>query len=273
MRTLQKLLPWRRFDPLLRFLAVCALVIGCHPAAADKPACNRVFSLSFHDHGLLYSAETDSGIDKDFAEALIRKSGCKFQTSVMPRARIWQLIESGALDFSLSGITNPDRDRFASFAWYFSNRYYLLVRKDAVATSIADFVHRPGLRLGVIRSFRYGESANKTVDQLQADARVDYASGLGPLYQLLMNNRIQGMVIEPFDFPALDEKKIRAATEILEFNDPSIRHGVIMSRKALAQEEQEKWRALVDELRADGTVQRIFDKYFKPNLAAEMTRF
>ena len=46
-----------------------------------------------------------------------------------------------------------------------------------------------------------------------------------------------------------------------------------MSRKALAQEEQEKWRALVDELRADGTVQRIFDKYFKPNLAAEMTRF
>ena len=61
----------------------------------------------------------------------MRRSGCIITTSVMPRARIWQLIESGALDFSLSGITTPDRERFAAFAWYFSNPYYLLVRQDS----------------------------------------------------------------------------------------------------------------------------------------------
>jgi polar amino acid transport system substrate-binding protein len=101
---------------------------------ADGPDCSRPYTLALHDHGLLYSAATDTGIDKDFADELIRRSGCKVNVSLMSRARIWQLIESGALDFSLSGITNPERDKYAAFAWYFSNKYYLLVRKDAGIT-------------------------------------------------------------------------------------------------------------------------------------------
>src|SRR5471032_462984 len=98
-------------------LAMCSL-----QALASSPDCSRTFTLALHDHGLLYSAETNSGIDKDFADELIRRSGCKVSVSLMSRARIWQLIESGALDFSLSGITNAERNRFASFAWYFSNK-------------------------------------------------------------------------------------------------------------------------------------------------------
>jgi polar amino acid transport system substrate-binding protein len=112
------------------------LVMSClGRAVAAGPDCSRPFTLALHDHGLLYSADTDTGIDRDFAEELIRRSGCKISVSVMSRARIWQLIESGALDFSLSGIANAERNRFASFAWYFSNKYYLLVRKDAACTS------------------------------------------------------------------------------------------------------------------------------------------
>jgi polar amino acid transport system substrate-binding protein len=34
-------------------------------------------TLALHDHGLLYSSETGEGIDKDIADELIRRSGCK----------------------------------------------------------------------------------------------------------------------------------------------------------------------------------------------------
>ena len=243
---------------------------GAHAAAPD---CSRIFTLALHDHGLLYSAGTDSGVDKDFADELIRRSGCKVTVSLMPRARIWQLIESGALDFSLSGITNPERDHFASFAWYFSNKYYLLVRQDAGVRDLADFERNDALRLGVIRSFRYSESANRFVDKLQAANRLSQAGGLDPLYQTLTLNRIQGMVIEPFDYPALEQKKIRDFTAIIEFNDPAVPHGLIMSNKALSSVERENWRALVKGMRADGTVRRIFEKYFKPDLAAAMVDY
>jgi polar amino acid transport system substrate-binding protein len=242
-------------------------------AMASGPTCSRPFTLALHDHGLLYSLETDTGIDKDFAEELARRSGCQIRVSLMSRARIWKLIESGALDFSLSGITNADRDRYASFAWYFSNKYYLLVRKDSGIHQLSDFEHDDHFQLGVIRSFRYSESANQLVDQLTAANRVSQAGGLEPLYEALLLHRIQGMIIEPFDYPAIDEKKIRDVTTILEFNDPSVPHGLIMSNKALSPEERAKWRELVDQMRADGTVRRIFEKYFKPDLADSMVDF
>jgi polar amino acid transport system substrate-binding protein len=250
------------------------LALGClGSAAASGPDCSRPLTLALHDHGLLYSVDTDSGIDKDFAEEMVRRSGCQIRVSLMSRSRIWQLIESGALDFSLSGIANAERLKYASFAWYFSNKYYLLVRNDAGIRQLADFEHNRQFQLGVIRSFRYSESANQLVDKLTATNRVSLAGGLEPLYQALILRRIQGMIVEPFDYPALDAKTIRDVTSIVEFNDPAIPHGLIMSKKALAPEEQEKWRALVDQMRADGTVRRIFEKYFKADLAAAMVDF
>jgi polar amino acid transport system substrate-binding protein len=254
--------------------ALTTLLLACAAGTATAgPTCSRPFTLALHDHGLLYSLDTDTGIDKDFADELTRRSGCQIRVSLMSRARIWKLIESGALDFSLSGIANAERNQYASFAWYFSNKYYLLVRKDAGIRKLSDFEHNDRFQLGVIRSFRYSDSANQLVDQLTAANRVSQAGGLEPLYDALILRRIQGMIVEPFDYPALDEKQIRDVTTIIEFNDPSVPHGLIMSNKALSPEEQQKWRALVNEMRADGTVERIFEKYFKPDLARAMVDF
>ena len=242
-------------------------------AAADAPRCDRPFTLALHDHGLLYDSQTGEGIDRDMADALLQRSGCTINISLMPRARIWQLIESGLLDFSLSGISNDTREKFASFAWYFSNKYYLLVRKDAAVQDLADFQRNPALKLGVIRSFRYSSTANQFVDALDSQGRVSHASALAPLYEVLLDNRLHAMIIEPFDYPTLDSTRLRALTRILAFDDPPVRHGLIMSRAALAQDQRQAWRALVDGMRADGTVTRIFEKYFKPELARQLTQF
>ena len=256
-------------------LLLALLVVHSHLslASAATPECSRASTLALHDHGLLYSADTDTGIDKDVADELIRRSGCKVTVTLMPRARIWQLIESGALDFSLSGITNPERDKFAAFAWYFSNKYYLLVRNDTGVRGVATFEKKDSLQLGVIRSFRYSESANRLVDTLQQANRVSQAGGLAPLYQTLMSGRIHAMIIEPFDFSMLEEKKIREMSTIVEFNDPPVPHGLIMSRQALTAAQLEQWRAMISGMRADGTMQRIFEKYFKPELAAALVSF
>lgn len=264
---------------IMRFVGLwiglaCWVAMGMGTArASDGPDCSRPLSLALHEHGLLYSAQTGEGIDKDIADELARRSGCKLLVSLMPRARIWQLIESGALDFSLSGISNEARDKFAAFAWYFSNKYYLLVRKDAGVQSHAEVEGNPRLRLGVIRGFRYSPTANRLVDRLDAAQRVSYASHLDPLYQILLENRVQAMIIEPFDYPTLDTGRIREQTMILEFDDPPVPHGLIMSRKSLPAAQQQAWRKLVDDMRRDGTVQRIFEKYFKPDLARAMTQF
>src|SRR4051812_15715167 len=45
-------------------LAACLAVAA---QAAERPDCTRPLSLALHDHGLLYSADTSTGIDKDVA--------------------------------------------------------------------------------------------------------------------------------------------------------------------------------------------------------------
>jgi len=192
---------------------------------------------------------------------------------MLPRARIWQLIEAGALDFTLSGIANAQRDRFAAFAWYVSNKYYLLVRRDADVRSVADFRRKRGLRVGLIRSFRYGEQANAFVDALEEQERVTYAGSLDPLYTILLDDGIQAMIVEPFDFPVISGAQIQAQTTILEFGDAAVPHGLVMSRKSLSAAQQQAWRDVIQSMRGDGTIRRIFEKYFSADLARQMTQF
>jgi polar amino acid transport system substrate-binding protein len=257
-----------------RFLAAaCLMLLNLPGQAAGGPDCARPLTLALHEHGLLYSSDTGEGIDKDVADELARRSGCKIVVSVMARSRIWQVIESGALDFSLSGISNEKRDGFAGFAWYVSNKYYLLVRKDAGVQQLADFDRNAKLQLGVIRSFRYSKNANELVDRLAAANRVTYATGLEPLYELLALNRIQGMIIEPFDYSQVAGSRIKKLTEIVDTGDAPVPHGLIMSKKSLSDAEQAQWRALVEGMRRDGTMLRIFGKYFPPLLASSMVNF
>lgn len=147
------------------------------------------------------------------------------------------------------------------------------MRKDAGAPRLADFERNPALKLGVIRSFRYSATANKLVDRLEAEHRVSYSTSLDPLYQILLANQVQAMIIEPFDYPAIESGQVREQTTIVEFDDPSVPHGLIMSKKALAATQQQAWRSVIDGIRADGTVQRIFEKYFHRELARAMTQF
>ncbi|CAN5205228.1 hypothetical protein BH11PSE10_BH11PSE10_19770 [soil metagenome] len=250
---------------MLALAALCASSAAL--AAGGGPDCSRPLTLALHDHGLLYSADTGAGIDKDVADELIRRSGCTVQVSLLPRARIWQLIEAGALDFSLSGIATRERDKFAAFAWYFSNKYYLLTRRDAQVSTLVDFERNRGLQLGVIRSFRYSDSANRFVDSLTQQRRVTQSSGLSALFKALLAGQLQAMIIEPFDEPALAQARLHELTRVIEFGDKPVPHGLIMSRQSLPDSEQAKWRSLVDSMRRDGTMLRIFEKYFESELA------
>ena len=148
-----------------------------------------------------------------------------------------------------------------------------MVRNDAGVHNYREFQDNDKLQLGVIRSFLYSPSANRLLDRLQQANRVSQAGGLEPLYQTLLQDQIQGMIIEPFDFPALQEKKIRAMSTILEFDDPAVPHGLIMSKKSIPPEQQKLWASLIDGMRADGTMLRIFEKYFSHELAARMVNF
>ncbi len=116
-----------------------------------------------------------TGIDKDIVDELIKRSGCKFETQVMARARIWADLANGALDMTVSGIQTAERDRYAWFAHFLTMKNYALVRhaNDAKVQSADDFLKQPKLKFDVVRAFRHGEQQDQWLDQLRAQQRVE----------------------------------------------------------------------------------------------------
>lgn len=254
--------------PVLLLLALPGILF-----ASNLPDCSRTLTLAYHDHGMLYSKEIDQGIDKDIALEMIRRSGCKVEISVMPRSRIWAWIESGQLDFSMSGITNASRDKYADFAWYLYNKYYFLVRNDANVKQLSDFEKNSKLEIGTIRSFRYSHNANELVDRLTAQKRNTEVPDHAQLLNMIKLNRIQGMIIEPFNYTQVDSKILQDITSVIETGDAPVLHGVIMSRKSLSDSERDKWRAIIDGMHKDGTILKILKKYFDNKMSKSMLDF
>lgn len=252
---------------------ILTVVFQGFSVAESKPDCSRTFTLAYHEHGMLYSAGIDQGIDKDVAVEMIKRSGCKVNISVMPRSRIWAWIESGQLDFSMSGITNASRDNFADFGWYIYNKYYFLVRKDAGVETLADFEKNKKLDIGTIRSFRYSKNANDLVDRLTAENRNVEVPDHAQLLNMIKLNRIQGMIIEPFNYTQVDSRELDGITKVLETGDAPVLHGLIMSKKSLSKAELDKWRGIIDEMHQDGTILKILKKYFDNEMAQSMVNF
>jgi polar amino acid transport system substrate-binding protein len=256
-------------------LRYCLLVLLSLPAMvlAAGPDCSRSYTLALHEHGLLYNASTRTGIDKDVADELIKRSGCKVEVSLLPRSRIWKLLEVGSLDFSLSGITNEERERYAAFAWYFADKFSLIVRKDSGIQSLSEFDSRSDIKLGGILSFRYSDTINQLVDKLDRNGRLVGSYDYDMLYQNLRQDRTQAIIIEPFDYSDLEKYQVSKLVRILETNDQPTPHGLIMSKKTISPEQQERWRELINNMRRDGTLLKIFRKYFSREEALQMTSF
>ncbi len=254
-------------------LIAFSLALSSGFAFAAKPDCSRPLTLAYHDHGMLYSTKLDQGIDRDVAMEMIRRSGCKVETSVMPRSRIWLWIESGQLDFSMSGITNAERDKFADFSWYLYNKYYFLVRQDSKAQTLDEFEKNPKLEIGAIRSFRYSKNANLLVDRLTAQKRAIEVPNHAQLLNMIKLNRIQGMIIEPFNYTQVDNQALQDITRIIDTGDAPVLHGLIMSKKSLPEVERKKWASIIDGMHRDGTIQKILRKYFDQDMASSMVNF
>ena len=174
-------------------LSILIILVGINISsfAANKNIhCFKKFTLAFYSFGLFYSNESNTGIDKDVAIEMIKRSNCSIEMFEMPRIRIWKSLENGSLDFATSGIESVERDKFAYFSFYNQIKNLVIFRKDANVSSWNSFFNNKFLKLGVIRGYKHGE-ADKMVSILNAHNRViDYAEQ-ETLYEELNKNNVQ----------------------------------------------------------------------------------
>lgn len=252
------------------------------PSFAISVDCGtRPIRLAFYDYGFFYfenAKKQAQGIDKDIVDELAKRSGCKFDTQVMVRARIWADLATGEVDMSVSGIQNPERERFAWFAHYLSMKNYAILQKAVAAKvhSAEQFLAQPQLAFGVVRAFKHGEEQDNLLKQLRQANRVEESPDVESIFKKLKENRVDAM----FSQPAVYRKKLldlnlESNVQIQDWTprEKGVPHGLILAKSRFSEKDATQWRALIETMRKDGSLKRIFERYLPASDAAKLLEY
>ena len=246
---------------------------------ADATLCGPTpIRLAFYEYGNFYfenDGSTPKGIDKDLVDELIKRSGCRFTTQVMARARIWADLASGDIDMSVSGIETAERDQFAWFAPYLTMKNYALVSTD-IASKVHTgdaFVSQGQYKFGAVRAFKHGEQQDHWLEQLREQQRVEESPNVEALYRKLKDHRIDAIYSQPAIYSRLLTTLNMNSSVVVQDWTPTekgVPHGLILSKKSFSESDVQQWRNILDTLRRDGTLARIFSRYVSEPEAARM---
>jgi len=209
------------------------------------------------------------GADIDLVKANAEEAGCKVSFHEMPWVRILLALQKGTLEVATSASWTEERNRFA----YYSKTYRyaemaVFVRRGEVdrypINSLAD-IRGIDFTLGVIVGYHY----NDEVDELMKDpafaARIDGAVDYRTNIRKLVHGRLDGYLAE-------DVNVMIAEANILGLGEKVERHPMpvsgdqlhlMFSRKTVDPAIVSKMDAAIVEMRGDGRLQAMIDKYLK----------
>lgn len=275
------------FSGLCRLFAICCMGLGISlggvtVATAGPVVCGeKPIRLAYYEYGYFYFHDgglTARGMDKDIGDELAKRSGCKFDVQVLARARIWADLASGDLDMSTSGIQNPDRDKFAWFAHYLSMKNYAVLQ-TAVAARVSSahaFIKNTKLQFGAVRAFKHGAEQDKWLETLRTAQRVQDSANVETLFKKLHEGRIDALFSQPPVYGKyLHDAGLKKDVVVQDWTpgEKGIPHGLILAKSRFTEDQAKHWQALVQAMRNDGTLKRIYLQYLSPTEAASLLDF
>ncbi|MBF0440847.1 MAG: transporter substrate-binding domain-containing protein [Oligoflexales bacterium] len=260
----------------LKVLTAITLFFACRAAFSGDIKWPEKVSFALYESGYLYDESKDTGIDKDIASEVAKRAGFNIEFVVMTRAKIWHELETGGIMFTGSGIQNPERDKFAWFILYYSEKHYVVRLKKAEAKSAEDFFAKKNLAWGMIRAYKHGAEGDMFLDKLKKEERLEEVKTQKDLYQMLQKERFQAVFGVPTIYSRyLVENNLLDKVEIEDWfsNEEAVPRGLVFSKKHFGENEIKFLRGVLKEIRADGTLQKILAKYVKEDNAKTLLKF
>jgi len=231
---------------------------------AQPTSCGS-YRVAFYEYGsLAYSVEGQgmAGIDVDILREVSRRTGCKFESIVDSRVRTWTDLAQGKLDMTVSAIEADERAQYARFVIYMKGRNRLLVRTDLAHPihSLREFVEQGQLRLAVVKGFKHGRFWDEWISTLRQQSRVDDYADANMAARLVALGRDAAFISEPVVWGRiLAASKLEGKVSVIDaFPTDNYSAGFAMSRSRVRDEDASKIQAAIADMRADGSLYRIF---------------
>jgi polar amino acid transport system substrate-binding protein len=215
--------------------------------------------------------QNGSGLDKDMADELAKRSGCRFELRVTTREGIWLGMQYGDIDMAFGAFTNQGRLTFSYAFPYIQVRNYVVFNQK-VSPDVhtpEDFLANPHLRLGVVKGITSGEYYDGFIDKLRSIGRVESVESVERMFLMLKADRFQAVITDPIVFTRLlDDSAYRL--EEWTPNSAKIVTNMLVSKKNFSKSESEKWGNLLQTMSSDGTIYQFLQRYVDKKIAADM---
>ncbi|GAA5180317.1 hypothetical protein GCM10025771_24530 [Niveibacterium umoris] len=254
-------------------LLLWATLIASSCLAAPLADCTRPLTVGFYAIAPYYYALEDKpgwhGIDRDLIDELALRTGCRFEARFESRVRIWQQIETGTLDLTVSGIETAERQRFATFIAYASERAVLAARADRAPAprSPAAVLGDKTLTLAVTRGYRYGPPFDTWIDSLRASDRVFESADEDSALRLVALGRVDATILRDSAWAIATRAYPAGSLRLVDMGAPSLNAALVLSRAVIGPALEEKIRAAIAEMLRDGTLLRMLERHMPPDIA------
>lgn len=152
---------------------MAAWLVGMAPVEA---ACSRVMRVPVAAIGLSVTASGGAvgGVYPDVLRRIEADSGCRFEFSVVPRARLEAMFVGGQADLLLPATRTPARDARGHFVPMGKARAVMisLASDRPGVSSLQELLDRRDLRVALVRGFDYGEAYQQIIPQLKDQQRL-----------------------------------------------------------------------------------------------------
>lgn len=236
---------------------------------------DEAVTVGMYNSGFLYQEDADKGIDKDIIDELSRRMGISFAQQVMPRARIHSMLEEGSLPMTVSLIETPKRAEYAFFIPYFTQKNHALIRESLQINTGDELLERTDVKVGIIRSYYYGQYYNKLISELREKRMIVEAKDTQKLYEMLK----EGWIDVTFNiassylyyFDSLKIKDVKVMDWAHEEEPPE--RCLSLSKRFFTENDAKLFQAEIEEMKKDGTLHRIYSEYLPEDEAKRMCDF
>lgn len=262
-----------------RLIFTGLICMGLAGPALTRPqvaACGP-YDLAFYEHGVLYYRDAKgsyAGIDLDIVDELAKRSGCRFNTVLESRVRIWDQLARNSLDISVSGIPSPEREQHSEFLLYMRTRNFALLRREVAAklSTPEAFLADPNRSVVVVKSFKHGPGFDAWLDKLRAQQRVTEVPDFDAAVRVFKLGRADAMLALPTSWPLILRREgLQDQVSVMDWapND-RINAGLVVSRQRVPEADRQRMRQALNSMHSDGTLEAIFKRHVEPAIAKAM---
>ena len=209
----------------------------------------------------------EAGIDADLIQALAERSGCALSPQVISRNGVAAGMARGSVALSPSTIASPERAALGELWPYARSPMVVLLPRDLAARcpDREAFSQQTALRLVTVRGHRHGDDLDGWVQALRAQGRTTEVGDVPAALRALRNGRAQAFISVAVALgPDMDD------FVPMDWDHSGVVVGHLWVGHHVPAVERQRLRQALQELLADGTVDRIFQRHLGATLARRM---